>query len=269
MYFTKGKYETPFKELQLLARKGDSNAQFKLGNIYHEEQFPEKNDLLSLQWYRKAGEQGHIEASYKLGKLYEFGISVDKDPEEALKWYRKSGELGNPKVIVSLINFYKDGYEPLNIQQNMEEVKKWRIKLNEVSEASELKVENERILASRVKAEQEKAELAKQRNDAINKKIKLLEYEAQQKLLAVSKKEKIKADKRRRKKENVKVAIFRELLHTGDETNCGVVIEINAKQVKISHVMSNVVNDHWVNRDQIYPAGYRCQIGVGQSKASQ
>ena len=47
------------KDIQLLAEQGNSNAQFRLGNIYLQGKETEKNPIKALDWYTKAADQGH------------------------------------------------------------------------------------------------------------------------------------------------------------------------------------------------------------------
>ena len=67
------------------------------------------------------------------------------------------------------------------------------------------------------------------------------------------------------KDDNAKeLALFRNSLKEGDETNCGPVIEVKAKLVKISFPVQNYGDEHWIRRDAIFPAGYGCSFVNGQ-----
>lgn len=54
-----------------------------------------EDEAESVNWYRKAGEQGHANAQFNLGWAYEKGLGVAKDEMEAVNWYRKAVEQGN------------------------------------------------------------------------------------------------------------------------------------------------------------------------------
>lgn len=80
-----------------------------------------------------------------------------------------------------------------------------------------------------------------------------------------------KEDAARKKSEEVKKATehrqlssFRKSLRDGDETNCGPIIEVKGKLVKISFPVANYGNEHWIHRDEILPAGYGCHFVNGQ-----
>lgn len=73
-----------------------------------------------------------------------------------------------------------------------------------------------------------------------------------------------KEDAARVAQEQKQLAAFRKSLADGEETNCGPVIETKAKTVKISFALANYGNEHWIRRDEIYPAGYGCRFVNGQ-----
>ena len=54
-------------ELKANAEKGDADAQFNLGLMYHKGQGVPQDDAESVKWYRKAAEQGNVYAQRNLG----------------------------------------------------------------------------------------------------------------------------------------------------------------------------------------------------------
>lgn len=78
-----------------------------------------------------------------------------------------------------------------------------------------------------------------------------------------------KEDAARVAQEQKQLAAFRKSLADGEETNCGPVIETKAKTVKISFALANYGNEHWIRRDEIYPAGYGCRFVNGQYQSPQ
>lgn len=46
----------------------------------------------------KMAKQGDAEAQYKVGQMYEKGIGVTKDISEAQQWYQKASEQNYPKA---------------------------------------------------------------------------------------------------------------------------------------------------------------------------
>lgn len=70
-------------------------------------------------------------------------------------------------------------------------------------------------------------------------------------------------------KEQKLVDSFRKTLKEGDDTNCGPVIEVKSKLVKVSNAVANYGNEHWLKRDQIFPLGYTCNWFNGEYQPPQ
>ena len=72
------------------AKKGDAEAQFRLGVLYEEGDGVEKDFEKAVKLYRLAADQGHTMAQGNLGWMYTNGNGVEEDLDEAAKWYRRS-----------------------------------------------------------------------------------------------------------------------------------------------------------------------------------
>ncbi|MEW9809087.1 MAG: hypothetical protein AB2993_01455 [Candidatus Symbiodolus clandestinus] len=46
---------------------------------------------LSVEWYRKAAEQGDLLAQNVLGESYAQGLGLDQNDELVIEWFRKTG----------------------------------------------------------------------------------------------------------------------------------------------------------------------------------
>jgi TPR repeat protein len=99
------KYHRYFK----LAKRGDVEAQFDLGEMYYNGEIVEKDFEKSFYWYSKAAEQGNAEAQYNLGIMYNNGRGVEKDFEKASQWYLKSAEQGYAPAQYNLSIMYYNG----------------------------------------------------------------------------------------------------------------------------------------------------------------
>ena len=78
--------------------QGHAEAQYAyaLGMRYLREGFvPEEILEKVMLWYRAAAEQGHAAAQCCLGDGYSRGMGVTKDVEEAMQWYRKAAMQGH------------------------------------------------------------------------------------------------------------------------------------------------------------------------------
>lgn len=78
----------------LEAKKGNVDAQYKLGNCYYNGDGVVKNYIESVKWYYKAAEKGNVDAQYKLGNCYYYGNGVAKNYTEAVNWYHKAADTG-------------------------------------------------------------------------------------------------------------------------------------------------------------------------------
>jgi TPR repeat protein/ankyrin repeat protein len=75
--------------------KGSAIAQAILSSYLSTGTALDKNLSESVEWIRKAAEQGYAKAQVMLGQSYKAGSGVPQDYAEALKWNRKSAEQGN------------------------------------------------------------------------------------------------------------------------------------------------------------------------------
>ena len=62
-------------------------AQVILGGRYANGRGVERDDVLAVEWYRKAAEQGNVRAQYSLGVMYETGQGISQDNVQAYLWY--------------------------------------------------------------------------------------------------------------------------------------------------------------------------------------
>jgi hypothetical protein len=69
------------------AEKGDAEAQFSLGLIYHDGQEEAQDQSEAVRWFRMAADRGHVAAQFNLGIMYSDGSGVAKDPILAHMWF--------------------------------------------------------------------------------------------------------------------------------------------------------------------------------------
>lgn len=83
---------------QLLADKGDIQAQVALGQLHYQGGRGVDLDYLkALQYFTQAASAGNAIAMAYLGKIYLDGSDeIKQDNETALKYFKKASELGNP-----------------------------------------------------------------------------------------------------------------------------------------------------------------------------
>lgn len=97
------------------AEAGDPEAQFDLGQWYHD-----RDNAEAVRWLRKAAEQGHAGAQSSLGNAFSWwdgtnslaggsSTNVGEDDAQAALWYRKAAEQGDSWAQENLGEFYAEG----------------------------------------------------------------------------------------------------------------------------------------------------------------
>jgi hypothetical protein len=87
--------ETALKILRPLAERGESKAQFQVGELYY--LFKEQN-AEALKWFRLAANQGNPAAMYFLGNMSNNGHGVPQNYVEAYKWYSLAASRAEPRA---------------------------------------------------------------------------------------------------------------------------------------------------------------------------
>lgn len=108
-------WKKEYEQYSSLAEQGDANAQDKMGDLFLKiSPFGGVEAYLqvieeSLEWYRKAADQGHIKVQLKLGDYLSEGLYlVPIDLKEAIKWYTRAVEQGNVDAMRKLGNIYNE-----------------------------------------------------------------------------------------------------------------------------------------------------------------
>jgi len=98
------------------AQAGDALAQNVMGMAYKYGIGTEQNHAVSLEWFRKAADQGDADAQFNLGRIYGKAIgtyakarAAPQDGVEAVKWYRRSAEQDYRPAQFNLAEIYAEG----------------------------------------------------------------------------------------------------------------------------------------------------------------
>ena len=97
------------KTLLPLAKKGNTDAAFRLALAYKDGHGVKENYAEAAKWFRKAAEQGHADAQFNLGLLYETGRGSLQNFSEAAKWFEKAAIQNNADAQYHLGLMYKRG----------------------------------------------------------------------------------------------------------------------------------------------------------------
>ena len=108
-------------QLQKQAQKGNTDAMWRLGQIYQA-----GNDLLNIPenlqqaafWYEKAADLGYMYAQSSLGILYIMGLGVPKNYKKAVELYKKAADQGDAAALYNLAGCYRLGR---GVEQNDEQ----------------------------------------------------------------------------------------------------------------------------------------------------
>lgn len=91
------------------AEQGDASAQKNLGSMYRDGYGIEKDEAQAFEWYHKASEQGYASAQNNLGLMYLNGTGVAKDDSRAVEWFRTAANKGYGEAQFSLGYMYANG----------------------------------------------------------------------------------------------------------------------------------------------------------------
>ena len=95
--------------LQQIAEKGYTPAQNKLGFLYSQGLYIQKDPALAIQWYEKAATAGFTISQYNLAEMYRLGIGTEKDERVAFNWYRQAALNGYPLAMLRMAESYTKG----------------------------------------------------------------------------------------------------------------------------------------------------------------
>ncbi|MGD0465421.1 MAG: SEL1-like repeat protein [Gammaproteobacteria bacterium] len=101
---------TSLKMIERLAKLGDPNAGFKLGEIHLQGIGVTKNPNIAISWFQKAATSGLPVAMLQLGNIYRDGITAPPSLKTAVSWYEKAAAAGNIKAMLNLGEIYRGWY---------------------------------------------------------------------------------------------------------------------------------------------------------------
>jgi len=109
-----------FKLDLILAKRGDSGAQFYVASAYEEGRGVKKDTRQAFDWFSKAAENNHNGAQFKLGEFYENGWVVKKDSAKAEFWYKKAEKNGSRLAGKRLTQIKADKQLAIKAKSNQE-----------------------------------------------------------------------------------------------------------------------------------------------------
>jgi uncharacterized protein len=110
-------------ELQTAAEKGNPQAQFELGERFHNGSGVLKDSTEAVEWWQKAAAQKFPPAELDLGVAYGRGDGVPKNMQEGVKWCRMAADSGLTMAQMTLGILFCDGHS--GVEQDYTEAFKW------------------------------------------------------------------------------------------------------------------------------------------------
>ena len=107
--YERGDYAGALAAWLPLAKRGDPEAQYRVGRLYYYGTGVAADAAEAARWYRAAAEQGHARSQSNLGTLYEEGRGVPADPAAATVWYAKAAAQGRSVACFNLGRMYEQG----------------------------------------------------------------------------------------------------------------------------------------------------------------
>lgn len=109
------------------ALHGDANVQISLGDCYAFGMGINQNIQMSMEWYRRAAEQGSSIGLRRLGEVYSEEELDVYDPETSFRYFSMAAEQGDVESMYRLGLCYEQG---LGTESSLEDARKW---LNQAS----------------------------------------------------------------------------------------------------------------------------------------
>ena len=171
-----------------LAKKGNAEAQFKVGEMYESGTGVKQDMAEATNWITKAADQDHETANFKLlywdmekngitdankakfedlqakaksgngqaqyyvGKMYANGIGVKKNPDKAISWLNKAALVGVLQAEPEIVKIREDKQRQALAKRRAEEKKRAQLKAQQERER-QAKLEEQRKLQAKKQAE--------------------------------------------------------------------------------------------------------------------
>ena len=102
-------FEKAVKWYRKAMEAGDTDAKYRLGELYLEGHGVPKEEKTAFTLFEEAAKDGHIEAMNYIGVMYDRGDGTTQDKKKAIDWYRKAADAGNAIAMNNLGYSYEIG----------------------------------------------------------------------------------------------------------------------------------------------------------------
>ncbi|MDH3633685.1 MAG: ankyrin repeat domain-containing protein [Gammaproteobacteria bacterium] len=98
-------YSQAVSRLQIMAEKGDPEAQYRLAGLYRAGKGVSKDLDKATDLYHESAQGGHADAQYAIALIIEKSNDSAASRNEARRWYKKSAAQGNQRASIKLEQF--------------------------------------------------------------------------------------------------------------------------------------------------------------------
>jgi hypothetical protein len=169
-------WEEKFKDALPLAKSGNTEAQYDVGEMYERGRGVNKDMSMAFQWYLKSAEQGNTKGAFRAGLCYLKGEGVEKNLDEALKWMQNSADKSYERANYYLGVMYEKGEGvQVNLTRALTYYKKayssgYAPANERIAEVKKAIEEEDRVRIARVEAEARK-QIARQESQSRVRKV--------------------------------------------------------------------------------------------------
>src|SRR4051812_28958861 len=111
------------KALSDLARRGDPDAQFRLGyRLTFCRDLGRRDPPKAFALWKAAAGQGHVRARFYLATCYDLGRGTRKDARLAMHWYQQAAVAGHEVAQYNLAMGLRDG---VGVKRNLRAAVRW------------------------------------------------------------------------------------------------------------------------------------------------
>ncbi len=122
-------YTTAIREFKIAGERGNTEAQYYLGNMFVRGMGVNQSDKEAMRWFSAAADQGHPASQFNVGLMLMEGRGQRKDLEKAYYWFVLAAN-GNAPDIAGLAAKNRDVIKARLTPQQLEDadalVKIWR-----------------------------------------------------------------------------------------------------------------------------------------------
>ncbi len=115
-------WQERFKKQVVQAEKGDSDAQYDIGEMYEKGSGVQTDAKKAFTWFEKSAAQGHVKAQFKVAYMYYKGLGVDANIAKAFTLMESPANDGNVRAQFYFGQMYEKGK---GVKKDLDEAFTW------------------------------------------------------------------------------------------------------------------------------------------------